>query len=224
MANFKYIIFALFIAAASCGTRHNARSYSNSPEISDHFGKPKDSLTFYFPQSTDPDSGFLKTYSPILHSFGEPILYNYYLNKDVYRFLWLRSFDKPVVFILTKLNDQVTLTTKVLEKLEVPDIEKVGDTFIAVQADRKGDILYNKTKALTLKNWDAFEQLIQQASFWERPVHSGGITGKDGIVRIMEGHLRDRYWFVENHSINNIFQEAEIYLIKLSGLRGMINW
>jgi len=242
-----------FIAAViCCGACHKSPNpYGGDPAISDVSGNPKDSVTFYFPQCTNPDSGFLKEsldsfkenwYSSALYAFREPVLYNYYLNKEIYRFLWLRSFHRPVVFTLTKSADQVTLTTKALDKqpqfiehkynprgwpgleeeLAGLTYEKIGDSLIVVKADRKADMVYNKTQTLSLKNWNAFEELLQKANFWNMPANGNEERGTDGSEWIMEAHQKQRYWFVARWMPTNEFQQAGIYLIQLSGLKEKI--
>lgn len=73
--------------------------------------KQKDSLTFYYPTLIKTDSRNIETgidtfklnwYSSALYCANEPVLYNYYQGHDIYRFLWLRSFHRPVVFSLHK--------------------------------------------------------------------------------------------------------------------------
>jgi hypothetical protein len=81
-----------------------------------------DSLTFYFPQDQSAGVGFQYTrsdtfrensYSSALFSFREPVLYGKFSEGGMYRFLWLRSFGPPVVFVLGRSGDKVTLTTKI---------------------------------------------------------------------------------------------------------------
>jgi len=247
---FKYA-FALLITICCRHLHGSAQTpYPNDPEISDSLGIPKDSLKFYFPQNSNPDKGFSgkgglfkeNWYSSALYAFKEPILYNYYLKKDIFRFLWLRSFHRPVIFILTRSDDEVTLTTKLLDQqpdflerrydprgwdglegsLKGKTIQRFGDSLIIVQADRKAKIVYTHTQPCTVKNWYDFEQLLQKANFWQMSATDEGETGLDGSEWIIEGHLKSNYRFAARWSPKGGFKTAGIFLIKLSGLEESI--
>lgn len=206
-----------------------------------------DSLAFYFPQSQNPELGLQYTkgdtfrenwYSSALFSFREPILYNNYSQEGTYRFLWLRSFHRPVVFVLSRSKDQVSLTTKILDRqpefketkyyskgwnglrdeLKGKTIERVGDSIVIVKADRKAAIVFNQTKRLGEMEWTRFEQLLQNARFWNIPANADE-RGMDGAEWIIEGLLKDKYRFVVRWSPENTFRDAGVYLINLSGLK-----
>src|SRR5258708_6742697 len=119
----KYFISSLSVAVIlfSCGHAPDLQHGLASVASWD----PKDSLKFYFPQSRNADSGFSFTkgdtfrenwYSSALFSFREPIFYNKLIENDLYRFLWLRSFHRPVVIVLLRCGTRVTLTTKILNR------------------------------------------------------------------------------------------------------------
>ena len=45
----------------------------------------------------------------------EPILYNYYLGYDNYRFIWARSFNRLIILSLKKQNNNIYLICKALQ-------------------------------------------------------------------------------------------------------------
>jgi hypothetical protein len=181
-------------------------SYLKNSELSDSAGMPIDSLTFYFPSCIQKDSVIetgldtfeLNWYSSALYSFREPLLYNYYLGHDVYRFLWLRSFHRPMVFSLHKEKKNVWLITKELDK-------------------QSAFIIFNQTTQLSLKEWREFESLLAQCSFWTMPPSKIN-SGKDGSEWIIEGHLCHRYWLVNRWSPKDDFALVGKYLIEKSGV------
>ena len=70
-----------------------------------HVETTKDSLAFYFPINIFSDipraDSFVQNwYSSALYSFKEPVLSQSFVGHDIYRFVWLRSFHRPVVFTL----------------------------------------------------------------------------------------------------------------------------
>ncbi len=200
----RILLFGLIALLFSC--RHTAeigRPLGNEPAWN-----AADSLTFYFPQNQRADLGFQYTrsdtflenwYSSALFSFREPVLYGHYSEGGIFRFLWLRAFGPPVVFVLSRSGDQVTLTTKILDhqpefmesrydprgwnglmdELKGKTIERFGDSLIVVKADRKARVVFNQTEQLPTFEWTGFEQLLRKAGFWTRPANADD-RGMDG--------------------------------------------
>jgi hypothetical protein len=246
----KQILF-LFIGVSflSCNrTINEQENYLKDPTISDVDGTPKDSLTFYYPTLIKSDSLNIETgldtfrlnwYSSALYCANEPILYNYYQGHDIYRFLWLRSFHRPVVFSLHKKGSEVWLITKELDRqpewmdmtyvhFRPPvlsengnvdemwdEAEEIVDSI--VKADRKANIVLNETKQLSLKNWSEFELLLKDYSFWAMQPYEE-TTGLDGSEWIVEGHLKNKYWFVNRWYPEDKFRSVGVYLIEKSEL------
>ncbi len=243
MRTIKYILFLFFgLSFVSCNSPVDKKYfYPNDSTISDNNGKLIDSLTFYYPKVFIHDSHTIKVvidafelnwYSSALYCFKEPVLYNYYLGHDIYRFLWLRSFHRPAVLTLNKEGDRVWLTTKMLNKQPefedelwlLPKPKETESNKINInnhidsvgrKADRQADIVYNQTKELSEKEWTRFESIIDSCSFWTTPYKT--IYQIDGAVWIIEGHSKNNYWFT-NHGNG----EAGRYLIQLSGLKEKI--
>lgn len=236
----KNIVFLLVFLMGSCNRQAGFKQedikyhYPNDSAISDSSGHLKDSLAFFYPSqfihnadtvNVAIDTFELNWFSSVLYCFEEPVLYNYYLGHDIYRFLYLRSFHRPLVFILNKEGTQVWLTTKILNKepqfedeiLLSPFDEKgnASETFrtdTLSKADRHADIIYSQTIALSEKEWKRFESLADSGSFWTMPYEV--ILQIDGSVGILEGHKKNNYWFT-----NQGDGRAGRYLLKLSGLK-----
>ncbi|GGG50702.1 hypothetical protein [Hymenobacter glacieicola] len=116
-------------------------AYPQNPAISDAQGRPRDTTTFYFPaalscvdQLTDKMQYSQTAYcqmalasaSANLFFFKAPVLSNYYLGNDTYRFLWLRSFHRPVLLTLTQQAGGATLRTQFLTKsATAPRLEQI---------------------------------------------------------------------------------------------------
>lgn len=252
MNNLTKIIVALLfgLSFVSCHmTKSEKDNYLKDSKISNTQGVPKDSITFYFPTSIRLDTDIVKTeidtfmlnwFSSALYSAKEPILYNYYLGHDIYRFLWLRSFHRPVVISLQKDRDNVWLTIKELNKqpefidwlkptkFTPPNILPNGDVDeiewknrekpkieVERKADRKAEIIFNQTVKLTEKEWVEFETLLNDCSFWtSKPrIQTMGLDGSEWTI---EGHLKNKYWVVIRWSPHDNFRKAGDYLIKKS--------
>lgn len=129
-----------FLLLAGCSApTDSAGNYPQNPAISDAQGYPRDSTTFYFPAADSLHATYIPknkrpevqysddirfsncTYeleyaSYALTYFDAPVLSNYYLGKDVFRFLWLRSFDLPVLLTLHHDSTGAVIRTQLLDK------------------------------------------------------------------------------------------------------------
>ncbi|SDY95191.1 hypothetical protein [Hymenobacter psychrophilus] len=138
----RYVCFLLLaLLLAACGSPTTSGPYPQNPAISDAQGHPRDSTTFYFPvadtlhdaylpEEKRPDGIYyntdirfadcadeLKHASYVLNYFDAPVLSNYYLGADIVRFLWLRSFHRPVLLTLRHDSAGTTLNTRLLDKI-----------------------------------------------------------------------------------------------------------
>lgn len=234
----------ILILLVSC--KNKIRPFQPTNEsFADTLSVPKDSLAFYFPANIfsdrpSSDSFVQNWYSSALYSFKEPLLSQNFVGHNVYRFLWLRSFHRPVVFTLNQSEGQVWLNTKMLDrqprfyddryggvpKEEREEYFKEGfkvdkhdpDLLIRI-ADRKANITYNKNISLSDKNWNEFEQLLAKANFWKLPAQiDDGST--DGAQWVIEGHFKNRYHVVSYHSPGNSeYGKVGRFLITLSRLK-----
>lgn len=246
---FFSFLFIIFCASCNEITREK-NNYPNNITVSNQDGQPRDSLTFYYPFTVKRDSSLLLTnidsfrcswYSSNLFAAKEPILYNYYLGHDMYRFLWLRSFDKPVIISLHKDEEKIWLITKELDKqpqfIELHYIShfkpikiKHNENNIAtgidvkpdsiLKLDRQAKLILNERKNLSIDEWNRFERLLLKSNFWSKQIkNSGGIDGSEWII---EAHLKNKYWVVDKWSPKNDYRKCGEYLIGLSGLKEAI--
>jgi hypothetical protein len=136
------------ILLASCSyPTASTPAYPQNPAISDALGHPRDTTTFYFPATDSLHAKYLpkskwpevryntdirmsncandlQFASYTLTYFDAPVLSNYYLGADTYRFLWLRSFHRPVLLTLQHSLKGTTLHTQILSKSPfIPTIE-----------------------------------------------------------------------------------------------------
>jgi hypothetical protein len=232
------------VLLASCKSKTKTISV-NTMLLADTLNFPKDSLAFYYPansffDSPSSDSFLQNWYSSALYSFKEPVLSQTFVGHNIYRFLWLRSFHRPVVFTLHQSEKQIWLNTKMLNrqphfyddrisgipKEEIEEYIKEGyfvdkndpDLLVRI-ADRKANIIYDKNTTLSEKEWKEFEELLEKAHFWTLPSRiDNGST--DGAQWVMEAHFKNKYHLVDYHSPNNNeYEKAGLFLIKLSELK-----
>jgi len=247
MRTYKFILNYLLsgLLISSCTTNNDSLKdltrYPKDTTISTEDGSPKDSLAFYYPNKFIGDTTlnqdtlddfYQNWFSSSMYAFKEPILYNYYLGHDIYRFLWLRSFDRPIVIVLNRDKNNVWLNAKILDRKprfmdqivlkELPikgkelKVELVTDSVI--KGDRKAEIVFRIRLNLTMKEWNKVDILIKAADFWTIPSTKEAI-GLDGSQRIIEAHTKEDYRFVQRWVPKDKFRQIGEYLIDLSGLK-----
>ena len=140
-------------------------------------------------------------YASHLNALDEPVLRDS-LPAKVYRFTWLRSFHKPVVIRLENFNGAVTLYWKVSD---------------GAGGYEPGKMIVNKSKVLTLKNWNDFVASVNSINFWNLPTTRSGI-GSDGAQWILEGKELGKYHVVDRQSGGKI-ESVCLKLLELSNLK-----
>lgn len=124
-------------------------------------------------------------------------------DKEVYRFLWLRSFHRPIAVRIEKTSDQLQLSL--------------------VETDGRGgygpgDTLRREVKSIDNLQWCEFQALLDQAEFWTLAGDDKD-PGQDGAQWIMEGVKNGRYHLVDRWSPETgAFRASCIYLLELSGI------
>jgi hypothetical protein len=135
----------LLVVGACTESPQQTSSYPQNPAVSDAQGTPHDTTTFYFPAADSLHATYLPkakrpaayvvdervkncaaelvSASYCLTYFDAPVLSNYYLQTPIYRFLWLRSFHRPVLLTLCRTKTGATLRTQLLDKF--PGFETV---------------------------------------------------------------------------------------------------
>ena len=122
---------------ASCSAPPDTSPYPRNELLSTPQGVPHDSAVSYFPveagvnpnritprdtldsvpfERTLDCQGTLQFASQDMFSFRAPVLYNFFLGRTIYRFLWARSFHPPALLTLTVTDTGGLLTTQSLNK------------------------------------------------------------------------------------------------------------
>lgn len=255
MRIFTLCLLSLLFLSGCREKDETPRAYKNDRNISDEKGNPADSNVSYYPQKLFVKGSFFSNsssklrdsmdykmkiwdfniFSKIFIAFKEPVLYNYYLNKDVIRLLWSRSFHRPVLIRMEKDGDDVTLTTKILNSYPQSVLpKKVTIKFLPPfskrskhrkspiiiedpEPEEKIDVHFdvNKTIKLSLKEWDIMLNKLNEADFFHMTPYSRDI-GLDGSDWLLETHLSESYYYVFRWTPRGAFRTCGEYLISLS--------
>ena len=164
------------------------------------YGKVQDSLINFNSLDTFKN----RFYSQYLLQFKEPKVYIPQDKDETYRFLWLRSFDNPVVVRFQKYNNTYTLYTK-----EMLDNEGYAPQQIKVNTEEK----------MSPYEWNSFKEKINNLDFWNVVPNDPGPGVADGALWILEGSTKNKYHFAERHSpADDKFRACCKYLLSLTKL------
>jgi hypothetical protein len=114
----------------------------------------------------------------------EPSLYEHRADKAVeqYRFLWLRTFHKPMAVRIQK--DGAAITLRVVRLSGAGGYEP-------------GHIEYDQTLTISASEWDAFLKLVGKSQFWDMPPAEKDADGLDGSQWVLEGQAAGKYHVVD---------------------------
>ena len=186
--------------------------------------------TLYFPAGVfdhraDRNEWSDRRFSDALTAMKEPSLWARSQQNDektgqAYRFLWLRSFDRPVAIRVENNGPgEIRLFTKVLDGHD-------GD----------GDLAIEQTKALSEDQWIGLVKRVSVAGYWgmatSQPIWNYNEEGQisllgmmDGADWVLEGKVFDDYHIVNRHSPSDkdhrglgIYRELCLYILRLSDL------
>lgn len=255
MKELKYIvILSILISCKSQFPNDRGIAYYKDPTLSTTSGRIIDSSKFFLPADLMIDARYypaqidtfrLKWFSSNYLCFKEPILYNYYLGYENYRFLWIRSFNNPVL-ITVKHTNKILINTKILAdqpsfmtEIYIPekgpvkyrkaaiasltcDLKSLKDEFpnadsiIVPKFDTK--IILDTTCSLSEKQWARFRELLDSCNFWKLEPTKPTL-GLDGADWILEGQSQNKYQFVVRWSPHDSFEKCCEYLIILSAAK-----
>lgn len=143
----------------------------------------------------------------------EPSLWELSKSQSVesYRFLWLRTFNRPVSARLTIVKDGS------------------GDLSIKVLSGsggyKPGHLIQNHSIKVSKDSVDHFLQLLDKAEFWSAPTEQEDGIGCDGAQWIMEATKGGQYHVVDRWSPDEgPYRKAALFLaINLGGLNPLYN-
>lgn len=203
---------SLFVLGALCGIAalSNSQATAFSPILQKNV-RPLFERQRYFPPGVLSSNKWqdrfkVSWYSKALTAMKEPSLSLPQRSQtETYRFLWLRSFDSPIVVRIWRSESNVYLVAKQLD----------GDG-----GKSPAQMAVNRTRSLSSTEWDEFVKHLEESSFWTLSTDIGDI-GNDGAQWVLEGAREGRYHVVDRWSPpkDDRYRRACSQLLDLSGLK-----
>jgi hypothetical protein len=114
---------------------------------------------------------------------------------EAYRFLIVPSFDPPASIRISRDGTQKVMVVRQLSHEGLP------------QSGAK-DLKVNVTRPLTDVEWNHFQELLGQTSFWSMQAADNRPAGLDGATFLLEGHRSNEYhavvrWSPEDQNFLN---------------------
>jgi hypothetical protein len=123
---------------------------------------------------------------------------------EIYRFIWLRSFHKPVAVRISRVGDQLTLQAVVTTGAGGYD---------------PGQVERRVNKRLSVDQWKEAISAIDGIHFWQMSeVNNHGVVGADGAEWIIEGASQGRYHLVDRWSGYDGVEVVGLKFLRLAGL------
>ena len=122
---------------------------------------------------------------------------------ESYRFLWLRSFHRPVAVHVWRTGERYFMVVK---RLNGQGGYEPG-TF---------DLYW--ARSLSVNEWAGFMMHLERSNYWLMPAKDDGM-GFDGAQWILESYREGRYHVVDRQSPDDgAYRDACMYLLSQSGL------
>lgn len=142
-------------------------------------------------------------YSRHLEAMNELPLSSLENEDESYRFLWLRTFHRPVAIHVWRAGDRHFLVLKRLNG-------RGG------YAPGTSDLYW--ARSLSENDWDAFMLHLEHSAYWLMPTEDDRMF-QDGAQWILEGYREGRYHVVDRQSPDSgAYRDACMYLLRQSGL------
>lgn len=155
-----------------------------------------------FDSSQQLDDFHIAWYSKHLAAMHEPSLWRTPPNAEIYRVLWLRTFDAPMVFRLTIKPDRSSeLTTKRTN---------------GQGGYEPGRVVSNQATQIDKDETQLLLATLVRLKFWGAQTNDPGPLGYDGSRWIIEGVKNGKYHVVDRWD-GREFREWALLLMRKSG-------
>jgi len=143
-------------------------------------------------------------YSKHLLAMDEPSMWQQSKksNLHTYRFLWLRTFDRPIcIRLIVNSDGSGSLITKATN---------------GQGGYNPGRATHHKTIELSKEQTTSFLHTVKLSRFWKLPPYNNKDVGVDGAQWVIEGVKKGRYHIVDRWSPSGAIREAALVLVRFS--------
>lgn len=194
---FTPLVVVLILVTSSCGKY----SYPENGEVSDKAGILLDTIKGYLPTELTFDGvthaiqwepNRLNELNHILLTSQEVVLYNFYLDRDIYRIVLKEEGESPLILHVSKPKKGAWLVSKKLttDSLQTSELDSIQ----MAQAPVLKSNFDNYSKTWNPAHIQRFDSLYTATNFFEQPI---GETEKAfENYYLIEVHQSDKYWYI----------------------------
>ncbi len=167
---------------------------------------PKERDVIYFHADTvTGERNILESWgNRVLFSLNEPVLFNYVANGEFIRFVWLRSFENPIIIRVNKFSDTVYAVIKELKLQTIDTMPPV--------------VLKDTIITLDKELWQNVMKPIDTSDFWSLQYADSSLN-EDGAVWFLECSISNRYKVIRRWDNGHLLSEPfRSYLLPLINL------
>jgi len=156
-------------------------------------------------------------FSRYMYEFDEPILYNYYLDRDIVRLTCFSSLHPPSMIKIENQDDKIKIHKKDLNKY-ISDLvinKKPDDYQSAIKSKEKLlEIIVDTIFTRTEEQFTRLMTLIDSTKIMNLIPYENIVYGVDGVDWILEIHTKRGYFYIKRWDIQETpsFQKIVDYI------------
>ena len=208
----KYILIIMVsVFVASCSNY----KYPQDAKVSEANGALVDSSASYLLEEINFDGSarvmsWNKERLEELNSYyrlaSEPVLYNYYTGRDIYRFVIVEKGKEPLILSVNKDNKRSWIVSKRIDMQNQFDSDSTS-TILSVPFD-------HFTRDLSDEEWMNFTSLWKSTDFYTLTNHE--VDEQLDSYCVVESHEEGSYWYVYRSLDDSSLKEISTYVKSLT--------
>lgn len=215
-------ITALIVVLVFTVTSCSKYKYPQDKAISDKSGILIDTLKGFLPveltfdgteHNIQWDKERLEELNNYFLTTKEVALYNYYLDREIYRIVLQKKGESPIILAVNKQDKNAWLVSKRLNTDSIQNIPLELDSIAAAQAPKLKSDFDNYSRAWNSAHIQRFDSLFTAANFFELPI--GETNQAFDSYYLMEVHQSDKYWYIyrpiEDSTLNALIEFAKAF-------------
>lgn len=226
----KKIVVGLLIMMSLIACKNKDYIYPQKIELSDEGGAIIDTLSGHLPKeikfaeniyTQDWDVSRLAQLNTYFLETKEPVLFNFYQGRDVYRLVINDVDKKPIIlsvnnekgkaWIVVKTNIQTEDTLSAVDVVD-PIQDSLDNSMLTL--DVNFDVF---SRELTGEQVLAFDSIFQKTDFFHLPI--GEVNKSYSSYYLLEVHQPDKYWYVYRPLDDQTLREVVDYMKSVAKLK-----
>lgn len=216
----RYIVLS-FVALLffSCGGKYE---YPGDIKLSNKNGAILDSTASFLPSqfevnghnyTFDWNKDALNQINSYFSLTSEPLLYNFYLNRDIYRLVLDEQDQNPLIISINKQGDKSWIVSKKIDPSFFEIDKTIPDSIPSLEV--LSAQFKNYSRELSQDEVHSFDSIFQASNFFE--LENNEVNKYHNSFYLLEVHKKDNYWYVYRSSDDQPLKQVATYMRSLTG-------